>query len=64
MSGYRGGVLFSDGFVAKAYDYTKGIPRQINLVCTHALVAGCAQQKRVLDEMVLRQVIADLETAT
>ncbi len=64
MSGYRAGVLFSDGFVAKAYDYTKGIPRQINLVCTHALMAGCAQQKRVLDEMVLRQVIADLETAT
>ncbi len=44
--------------------YTKGIPRQINLVCTHALMAGCAQQKQVLDEMVLRQVINDLETAT
>lgn len=64
VSGYRGQALFSDGFVAKAYDYTKGIPRQINLVCTHALMAGCAEQKAVLDEQVLRQVIADLETAT
>ncbi len=64
MSGYRAGVLFSDGFVAKTYDYTKGIPRQINLVCTHALMAGCAEQKQILDEQVLRQVIADLETAT
>lgn len=64
VSGYRGGTLFSDGFVAKAYDYTKGIPRQINLVCTHALMAGCADQKQVLDEMVLRQVIKDLETGT
>jgi type II secretory pathway predicted ATPase ExeA len=64
MSGYRAGALFSDGFVAKAYDYTKGIPRQINLVCTHALMAGCAEQKQILDELVLRQVIADLETAT
>lgn len=62
--GYRGPGLFSDGFVAKAYDYTKGIPRQINLVCTHALMAGYAEQKQILDETVLRQVVADLETAT
>jgi len=36
----------------------------INLVCTHALMAGCAEQKQILDEQVLRQVIADLEVAT
>ena len=64
LAGYRGSALFSDGFVSKAYDYTKGIPRQINLVCTHALMAGCAQQKQVLDETIFRQVIGDLETAT
>lgn len=62
--GYRGPGLFSDGFVAKAFDYTKGIPRQINLVCTHALMDGCAEQKAILDETVLRKVINDLETAT
>jgi type II secretory pathway predicted ATPase ExeA len=64
VAGYRGTALFSDGFIAKAFDYTKGIPRQINLVCTHALLAGCAQQKQVLDETIFRQVINDLETAT
>jgi general secretion pathway protein A len=64
IAGYRGTALFSDGFVAKAFDYTKGIPRQINLVCTHALLAGCAEQKQVLDETIFRQVINDLETGT
>ncbi len=64
IAGYRGSALFSDGFVAKTFDYTKGLPRQINLVCTHALMAGCAQQKQVLDEAIFRQVINDLETAT
>jgi general secretion pathway protein A len=64
IAGYRGTALFADGFVAKTFDYTKGIPRQINLVCTHALMAGCAQQKQILDETVFRQVVADLETAT
>lgn len=63
-AGYRGPGLFSDGFVGKAFDHTKGIPRQINLVCTHALMAGCADQKAILDETVLRKVINDLETAT
>jgi len=63
IAGYRGPALFSDGFVAKTFEYTKGIPRQINLVCTHALLAGCAEKKQILDEMVLRQVINDLETA-
>jgi general secretion pathway protein A len=64
IAGYRGTGLFSDGFVAKAFDYTKGIPRQINLVCTHALMAGCAQQTSILDEAIFRQVLGDLETAT
>lgn len=64
VAGYRGQGLFGDGFIAKAFDYTKGVPRQINLVCIHALMAGCAEQKQILDEQVLRQVIADLETAT
>ena len=64
IAGYRGTALFSDGFVAKTFDYTKGIPRQVNLVCTHALMAGCAQNKQVLDEAIFRQVINDLETAT
>ena len=64
IAGFHGPALFSDGFIAKTFDYTKGIPRQINLVCTHALMAGCAQQKQILDEAIFRQVINDLETAT
>jgi len=63
QAGYRGQPIFSDGFIAKAYDYTKGIPRQINIVCTHALMAGCAEKKQILDEFVFRQAIADLENA-
>lgn len=64
IADYRGAALFSDGFVSKSFDYTKGISRQINLVCTHALMAGCVQQKLILDETIFRQVINDLETGT
>jgi len=44
---YRRTALFC--LIGKTYEHTKGIPRQINLVCTHALMAGCAQEKQVLD---------------
>jgi len=62
VAGYRGPGIFSDGFISKAHDYSKGIPRQINLVCTHALISGCAEGKNLLDEEVLRKVVNDLET--
>lgn len=61
VAGYTGGQLFSDEFVAKAFDYTKGIPRKINLVCVHALMAGFVDRKQIIDEATLRRAINDLE---
>lgn len=61
VAGYAGPQLFSDDFVAKAFDYTKGNPRQINRVCSHALMAAFAEQKQIVDESPLRQVIHELE---
>jgi len=61
VAGYSGGQLFADEFVAKTFEYTKGIPRKVNLVCTHALMAGFVERKQVLDEATLRKVINDLE---
>lgn len=61
VAGYSGGQIFSDEFVAKTFEYTKGIPRKINLVCTHALMDGFVERKQILDEATLRKVINDLE---
>jgi type II secretory pathway predicted ATPase ExeA len=61
VAGYTGGQLFSDDFVTKAFDYTKGIPRKLNVVCIHALMAGFVERKQILDEGTLRKVINDLE---
>lgn len=52
--------LFSEGFLAGVYEHTKGIPRQVNTVCRNALVYGAAQDRQVLDEADLRQVLFDL----
>lgn len=61
VAGYKGPAMFTDDAMKRIYDYTKGIPRQINRVCAMALTAGMIDQKTTLDESTLRKVIADLE---
>jgi type II secretory pathway predicted ATPase ExeA len=61
ITGYTGGTLFTDDAIQRIFEYTKGIPRRINQVCTTALMAGLIDQKSVLDESTLRKAIADLD---
>ena len=61
IAGYTTGPLFTDDAIQRIFEYTKGIPRRINQVCTTALMAGLIDQKSVLDESTLRKAIADLD---
>jgi type II secretory pathway predicted ATPase ExeA len=61
LAGYTAGPLFTDDAIQRIFEYTKGIPRRINQVCTTALMAGLIDQKSVLDETTLRKAIADLD---
>ena len=61
LSGYKSGSLFSDDALARIYDYTKGIPRQINRLCTTALLVGMADSKQILEESSIRKAIAELD---
>ena len=61
IAGYTAGTLFTDEAIQRIFEYTKGIPRRINQVCTTALMAGLIDQKSVLDESTLRKAIADLD---
>lgn len=61
LAGYTAGPLFTDDAIQRIFEYTKGIPRRINQVCTTALMAGLIDQKSVLDESTLRKAIADLD---
>jgi general secretion pathway protein A len=61
IAGYTAGPLFTDDAIQRIFEYTKGIPRRINQVCTTALMAGLIDQKSVLDESTVRKAIADLD---
>jgi len=62
FSGYKA-TLFSDDALARIYDYTKGIPRQINRLCNTALLVGMLAQKTLLEESSIRTAIAELDPA-
>ncbi len=62
ISGYKGSALFTDDALHHIFNYTKGIPRQINLVCHLALMAGMMDSHSILELSTIRKVIADLET--
>lgn len=53
-------------FSAEAADLvhrtSRGVPRIINVICDAALVFGYAEERRQLDESLIRDVLAELET--
>lgn len=61
FAGYLGGPLFADDAITRIYDHTKGVPRLINRLCIHALIAGAIENKSLIEESLVRKAIADLE---
>jgi len=61
FSGFKGGSLFSDDALARIYDFTKGVPRLMNRLCTTALLVGMTDSKQILEESSIRKAIAELD---
>jgi general secretion pathway protein A len=61
VAGARTTQLFTSGALKKIYQYSRGIPRVINIVCDNALVNGYAGEKKMIDAGIIREAISDLE---
>ena len=61
FAGHLGNSLFTDDAIARIYDHTKGVPRLINRLCIHALIAGAIENKSIIEESLVRKAIADLD---
>jgi type II secretory pathway predicted ATPase ExeA len=53
--------IFSQEAVETIFEFSRGIPRVINLMCEHALITGFADQLRPIPARVLRQVAKEFE---
>ena len=64
VAGGAGFVRFDDASMRKIYDYSKGVPRLINIICDRALLTAYAERKRLIDKQVVRTSISDVEGRT
>lgn len=53
--------LFTPKAIQEIYQYSKGIPRVINIVCDNALLTGYAMDQRVIGHKIIHEVIDHLE---
>jgi general secretion pathway protein A len=53
--------LFTKEAQALIFEYSEGIPRNINNLCFNSLSLGCALKRKTIDGDVVREVVADLD---
>jgi general secretion pathway protein A len=55
VAGAQGNVTFSNSALNEIYQFSKGIPRLINLVCDRALLAGFVDQAYHIEEEIIQK---------
>ena len=53
--------VFEEAALEAIYQYTKGIPRLINLVCNNALLTGFVLEERNITDEIVKRSISELE---
>ena len=49
--------IFSDAAIDEIYKYSDGLPRLINKACTHCLIYGAQNERRIIDDHMVKNVI-------
>lgn len=53
--------IFTDQAVKKIFEYSQGIPRLINIIADHALLAGFAENKKVIGPKMIEDAVRKAE---
>ena len=53
--------MFNEKAVKNIYRYSQGVPRLINVICTHALISGYALGQSSISPNIIKEVAKDLE---
>ena len=61
IAGNREAVRFEEGTTNAIYDYSRGIPRLINIICDFLMLSAFVEETRVLSMELVKDVIGDLE---
>ena len=61
VAGSSGDIVFNDDAIDTIYNYSKGVPRLINIVCDRALLLGFVKEAKTLDAAVVKKAISEIE---
>jgi type II secretory pathway predicted ATPase ExeA len=61
IAGARETGIFSEEAIRRIAQYSRGVPRVVNVLCDHCLLIGYADQRRRIDRDIVEQGIAYLE---
>lgn len=61
VAGYSGSQLFANRAKHLIFEYSKGIPRTINILCDSALLIAYATKKKKIDSFIIEEAIEDLK---
>src|ERR671937_2453280 len=61
IAGATDAGIFTDAAVQHITEYSRGVPRVINIVCDHCLLSGYADSKRRIEAGIVREAIEYLE---
>ena len=65
QAGSNGEVFFTDRALGVIHEYTRGYPRKLSLLCHNSLESLVMQDKKIVDEAVVRDLIAkDIQPLT
>ena len=64
VAGNRDAVTFSSGSIDIIYQYTKGIPRLVNIMCDFLLLTAFVEEMRKIDPAMVRDIVNDLDFET
>jgi len=64
VAGNRDAVKFSDGSIELIYQFTKGVPRLVNILCDFLLVTAFIEETNAVDPPMVRDIAKDLDFET
>jgi type II secretory pathway predicted ATPase ExeA len=64
VAGYTGPQIFANRARHIIFEYCKGIPRKINILCDSALLIAFATKKSEIDSSIVKEAIEDLQTVS
>lgn len=61
VAGNREAVKFSDGSIDALFQYSRGIPRLVNIMCDFLLLTACIEERKTVDVAMVRDIVTDLD---